>query len=308
MKKNVLIPYFLLILFFSSCSSNEDPKISVIRIEVEKPSFTIQRLKSINDSIQFNNFHSRGRRNNLNNLVFSDAQGALKYGKLGAWIGGISQTPQGVLIGALIGGTIGGAAYSYRAYLETQPENGNILPPTMIEITTAYCSNEVLNNQNFITILDLADNEIEYIGEYHNRTLDYLIRNEGNGVCAPQSDELGYPEDGPIRAEDYVKISIFEESILYSDDYFNEFNSDMENFSLNDNMTYGEYSPCDDIMDTYIEAIGNYGSANEISDVINVTNLYIQVIRESTEITESDKNNLYIAFSVAVYSYKYWTK
>ncbi|MCM1021987.1 MAG: hypothetical protein NC343_06855 [Muribaculum sp.] len=297
------------ILIFSSCSNNQEPEVSTQNLIADNQSATIQQLMNINDSIQINTLLSRsGSRNG--EIVDADIDGALKYGEIGRKIGKKINKEKGSTIGAIIGGIIGGTAKSLKAYLEIRPKDDEdeiIAPITMLEVTSAYCTNEILNEGNFTYVLELGENkEIEHIGEYHNRTLDYLINN--GGVCTPQNDELGYPEDGPIPSENYVKISIMEESVLYSDEFFNEFNNDMSNLSNDDDFSNGGDNICHEIVDLYKQAINNYCSADEQINVVNITNLYIQTIRESSEISEEEKENLYIALSVGAYSYQYWNK
>lgn len=69
----------------------------------------------------------------------------------------------------------------------------------------------------------------------------------------------------------------------------------------------GEPTVADEIMGLYIEALSNYPASGALNEVITMTNQYISLVNESDELSDKEKEVLYGAFSVGVYSYMYWS-
>ena len=61
------------------------------------------------------------------------------------------------------------------------------------------------------------------------------------------------------------------------------------------------------ILQLYFQAINNITDYNSYTEFLSITNGYISIISQSSEISDIDKRILYMAFSVAVNSYRFWS-
>lgn len=62
------------------------------------------------------------------------------------------------------------------------------------------------------------------------------------------------------------------------------------------------------IVKMYLAAIESFGESVTDSDVLNVTNQYIAVVRSSAELSDDDKNILYVTLSIGNAAFKFWSK
>lgn len=298
-------------LLITSCSNSEEPSVTNASSNSYK-TVTVKRLEQLNDSIKQNYtcyYASRGWLRNLY-IVGSDAYGAYKWGKRGARIGALTGTPHGTAIGAAIGGAFGAISSSYKAYKKT--ENIGYFEPFKIginELTATYTALERVDENDFEYCLSFPyDGEaIENVGEYHNRALAYMM--DADGGILLMGDNLDIPATDPIRPVNYVELTPFERSIVENTEFSAELEADETIFEANgiEDFDFGE-SESGTIMKLYIEALDSIDGPDAIQGVINLTNQYIAIISDSTTLSEEEKENLYVAFSVGAYSYKYWTE
>lgn len=294
----------------TSCSNDETPVANTNAVEVKK-SEILQQLQTINDSLNQNVEipKSRGFWSGLY-IVLRDAMGAHDGGKIGALTGavigsaveGVGAIP-GAAIGRDVGAVIGAIAYSHQAYKETC--KGLELPITDLPYimggyqeacTVTSDSDEVSDN-----ILVLDDN-FENIGRLHNKTLNYLLDNVNK--LMPLGDDWEIPE-GPEILEDPV-FSAFELAVLESDEYVSAFNHGVASITGDDIITSDGTLP-NDILVLYFDAINNFDLNGYHTEIVNVTNQYLEIISSNNELTEDEKNQLYITLAVAVYSYDFWS-
>lgn len=302
----------------TSCSNDEATVTTPSKVEVNNSEILLQ-LQTINDSLNQNIAvsQSRGRTQTALYLVRKDTQGALIGAGVGGLVGGILGLAveivgviPGCALGAQAGAVIGGIGTSYYAYKKTC---GGIEVPTsyLDDIMGGYqeaCSVTVDHDDEAdevtIKVLDISD-DLENIGRLHNKTIDYLLASENQIVI--HSDPIPEIPEGPEIPETPV-FSAFELEVLRSEEYVNAFNQEIETIlseDINSSMT-SDGTISEDIMVLYIDAISNCGTTN-YDDVVSLTNQYIEIISSSNELSEDEKNNIYIAFAVAVYSYQYWT-
>lgn len=62
----------------------------------------------------------------------------------------------------------------------------------------------------------------------------------------------------------------------------------------------------DEVVRLYLDILNT--SPEKLEDVEFITNKYIELIEKSNELTEAEKDNIYMAFSVAAASVEYWNK
>lgn len=298
-------------LLLMSCSNSDEPSGTIASSNSYK-TVTVKRLEQLNDSIKQNynrNYASRGWLRNLY-IVGSDAYGAYKWGKHGARIGSVLGGPHGGLIGGAIAGTLGAVKYSCRAYEQTK--NTGYFEPIPLgtnELTATYTALEAIDKNDFDYCLSFpCDGEsIENVGEYHNRALAYLM--DADGGISLMSDDIDTPADDPILPETLVELTPLEREIVENAEFSTKLDNDETILQANsiDDFDFGE-SESGTIMKLYIEALDSIDGPDAIQGVINLTNQYIAIISDSTTLSDEEKENLYIAFSVGAYSYKYWAE
>ena len=267
---------------------------------------TFQQLQLINDSVCQANAARTSRINWLRSLylVSADAIGAYEMGKIGGTVGSLAG-PTGTIVGGAVGGLIGGIGMSWGAYESSKGCAGLSGFLTLQDMINAYkgmCSVTPRPEEDYT--LAMPDN-LEDIGKLHNMTMDYLM--VGENTVMPLGNELEKPV-GPGVSETPV-LSELELRVLESEEYGVAYNSSME--VLSDGVTIptvmSDGSLKDEIMIMYMDAIGSYSSNDCYNEIVNLTNEYLQIVRASDELSDDDKDQLSIAFAVAVYSYQYWS-
>ncbi len=318
MKKYLLI--IVAALGLAACSSNNEPKCDEFVQPMQTTSVTLNQLKHLNDSVEVALGQVTTRSWQRNTVVaLNDIYGGYNWGKKGAQIGGIvgSIFPSignatGTVSGAVIGAVIGASKYSYKAYKKLPGASEIFETPSLDDMKSVYCSvrseeliddgeNEEIYNLDFPVGLD----SIENIGIYHNLALDELIARENMPVALSDPD---LDVDDPIIIAPSYELTQIESLVVDSDDFIefynstinDEFNGDMSSLDFDNN------SVADSVMRLYMELIYSYGDNVTLQDIINVTNQYINIVANSTELTADEKYILYQAFAVGAYSCSYW--
>ena len=121
---------------------------------------------------------------------------------------------------------------------------------------------------------------------------------------APLSNDISEPVDEQVE-----ELSVLESAVLESSQYISSFN---ETVSLLYNNNYSFETLMDgtmvgSILQLYFQAINNITDYNSYTEFLSITNGYISIISQSSEISDIDKSILYMAFSVAVNSYRFWS-
>ena len=121
---------------------------------------------------------------------------------------------------------------------------------------------------------------------------------------------FGLELDTPVApAEEAYQLSALEMAVLDSDEFVNYYNEsaasiyeDDYNFVITSDSTVA-----DQIMKLYLDGMESIGDSG-FQSVVDFTNEYIAIVANSSELLDIEKENLYAAFSVAVYSYLYWSE
>lgn len=101
-------------------------------------------------------------------------------------------------------------------------------------------------------------------------------------------------------------MSPIERKIVESDEFTAALHADETEADSNDS---GEATSLSEkIVKLYMAAIESFGESVTDRDVLNVTNQYIAVVRSSAELSDDDKDVLYVALSIGNAAFKFWTK
>lgn len=322
--KNILVPAALFIGFLLvSCSAEDEPKNLPYREgEQLETSKIIGEIQDVNNSFTASqgNIRSRGFLRGLA-IVSADVIGAYEGSKVGGAIGAVvgsafagAGAAPGAGVGALIGGAVGGIGSSYGMWCTTKG-CGGIEAPSIPEVTSAYCSikGDIESGRAseegtaYVGCLNLPYYavSIEELGVIHNGALD-ILRNQGGDVIMPFGLEL----DTPVApAEEAYQLSALEMAVLDSDEFVNYYNESAASIYEGDYnfVITSDSTVADQIMKLYLEGMESIGDSG-FQSVVDFTNEYIAIVANSSELLDIEKENLYAAFSVAVYSYLYWSE
>lgn len=283
-------------ILLSSCS-NEEPAYTNIEIESNQvmKSALVHDLQALNDSLMVSQKNdTRGFWSGA--LTFcaiaaADAAGAYEVGQIGAKIGFLVGNVDGALIGAGIGGLIGGAGASYSAYRTTR--STVILAPQTVTAAYIAVQQDSPNLKEYYPTqitLKLPENksQLQDIGAKHNLILTKLYNQDLS--LTPVSEVLTPIETKIIESADFEK------------GYYSVLNSyvfgDYDTY-ITDNGSVGNT-----VMKLYLDIMNKY--PEKANDVEFISNKYVELISNSSELSEEDKDLLYSAISVAVSSFEYW--
>lgn len=246
----------------------------------------INQFQALNDSLENTKDFSisngsRGRKSFLQ-IVKADVRGAKFGGRIGRFIGGFFG-PEGYAAGAIIGAVVVGGASSYIAY---ESKGASITPLDSALHAYAAASIDTIGNPRNHNRLKLPpDQSDNNYGEAHNEVLQHLLNRD---FALVDIEEVLTPTELEI-----VKTKEFEDA--YDQAMAGDFDCDGSN---NDD------SLDEIILNMYFEILEQY--PEKADDVEFVSNKYIELINNSEEISEEDKELLYTAIDVAVSSYKFW--
>lgn len=295
MRKFLILFSILIGTMVSSCSSSDNSPEPSSVADVAS-STTLRQLREANEAfIATLNFNpSKSMSPTDGNIVLADLTGAYYGAKLGGMIGGHT--------GAVIGGLIGGASASYLEYKEKQkPENAKDV--SVDNVTEAYLTIEERLSEISILNIPARVDSLEKVGLYHNEILRELRKNE---MFTLEPLDLVNPKDDDFQHT--RELSFMEKLTLSSQIYKTGYESMCADISADQFDFIPEAgSIADNIMTLYINAITEATGASPDS-ITALTNQYINTITGSTEITNDEKDNLYLALAVAAYSYKYWSQ
>lgn len=316
---NKLITVTLFLGLLVSCTSENEPKnIRELQNSQQNVPRIIDELQKVNDSFAYSSVDVCSRGFLRGFAIFSaDVIGAYEGGKIGGSIGGIVGSAfvgvgsaPGAGIGAAIGGAIGGIGSSYGMWCTTK--GCGIIESTAIPIiTNAYCTikceleSDKTDDGN-ITIIKYLDipvdvESLEEIGVIHNAALDRLI----NFGIMPFGNN---PSDLDIDVvHNNWQLSSLETKVIQSEEFVAHYDNSMTaifdgnyQFSIT-----SDNNISDQVVKLYLETIEEMNNP-DFESIVNFTNQYISIVSNSNDISELEKENLYIAFSVAVYSFQYW--
>lgn len=295
MKKLKFIMCLMISLMVTSCS-NEEILNDQDNTQQESASALVCQLQALNDSLlsSKSNVARSFSWNNLGRVCLiagCDIMGAYDGGKAGLWLGS-GFGPHGAAITAGVCGLICGVGSSYDAYQRSRSSTTIIAPKT---VTAAYvavyesnlCISDYYPSQISLKLPD-GSSDLQDIGAKHNLILSRLL--------AMDFDESASTNSLP-------KI---ERTVLESDDFATQYYECEEQLSKLDAASEftSDGSVSDNVIKKYLTLLEKY--PEQISDVEQISNDYIQLIADTSELTDSEKDILYGAICVAASSVEYW--
>lgn len=182
------------------------------------------------------------------------------------------------------------------------------------DITTTILQLEKINanlEQNKMTATDsselaFTDDEQEFnkVGEMFTRGMSAVM--EADKEKSLNKDNMDKEILNRVDSS-LGGMSPLERKIVESKEFRSEFEADKANPNPDDLDDLGN-SASDRIMGLYLQALKSLGESATEQDVINLTNQYIEVVRNSTGLSESDKDSLLTALSIGTYAFKFWSK
>lgn len=280
-------------IFFTACS-NDMPADNSHLNTFSSQSETIKKLQQFNLSLA----KEDSTRGNINKgfwvkIFLSDARGAYTGARLGSLIGSMFG-PQGTTVGTIIGATTVGGAASYVQYHKfdiSKPKKVFAENMSMTVNSMAFGITSVQSQQQ-ITEFDLSpglelglDSCSCKIGLTHNLILENIESIDIENLESIYNSSL----------------SSIEKQIVTSDKFFKEFESiAIDPYYLSVNLE----NDADTIMQMFSDILST--NCNSMAMVNYVIGYYTNIVMESTELTEIEKENLFAGFAVAKYSYQYW--
>lgn len=306
-------------MLFASCAGNPEvfdvtnDELETTKDKVIPLSVTIQKIDDINANLPepTTDVNSRGILRDAY-IVYNDVKYARKGARVGCRVGGFigslfggTGAAPGAIAGGIVGGLIGGIGGSYVAYKDSEDWEEFILPP---EYVMDECASLEEDPEACVAFDEIeVPDSIERIGYIHNLALDALINGESDfAFLSEEPPFLDKDDPGEVDYHRVITFTQFDKDVIASDDYrafYNQITQPGE--SSEEDIT--QITISDQVIDYYLDALAKYTSPLDYKTVVSITNQYIAVVNDSTELTDEDKNSLYIAFSVGVYSYKYWS-
>lgn len=306
----------------NSCSSSNDGEIvgSVASVEAND-SKTLGALKSYNETLLNSCQQTRGWGKRL--LVASaDIKGAVKgidAGKTLASVVGVASGGTGAAVVVVGSGLIVGSAYSYLAYkgstICSYPAqtsdflnytrrlvNGRIVVEGKTDSTTARTDEAIFDSKNEAYNNIELPQEFDYLktlGADHNAIL--LAANVDGELPTEESVINANLEQVEVDEEEQAKLEQAINSPMFNDSFFaaiNEFNDEKGFETLN----------CSDrvkqALQSYLDLFQTY--PENVAELVEIANGYIKIIEENKEFTKDEKDLIYAAIMVSVYSPQLW--
>lgn len=238
---------------------------------------------------------TRAKQSEAMEIAEYDAKWAFKGGKIGRTIGSLFGG-KGKLIGTISGGVIFGGIASYIRYEESSERTEHTTfsmtdikaIPSLDSFEASYVvSKELISPGDYSMGVEAGlDSCAINVGLQHNKVLDVV-----DGI-----DEEGDAQSWIARLDD------LEKQIMSHKDFRQGYDSVMND---TDNTIGNSKNTADKIMKLFMEAVSK---CNGKKDIISVVSYYSHTVDLTNELSEDDKSNLYMGFSVMLYSYDYWTQ
>lgn len=227
-------------------------------------------------------------------VAIKDAKGAYDGAKLGGKIGGLIGGAHGAIVGAIVGGAVVGGASSYMMYKMAveiegfRPYSEGDQQPLASQLTfnAAYsqCQTDIKAADYEIGLACGLDSCATRTGIIHNKILQVSI-------C----DSVGSMET------EIASMSELEQAIVSSEEFIQNYD-----IIVADPMAI-EADPdnkADKIMKMVLETYEQIGWSKK--NVIVLIGGYTEKVKNSSELSDTDKDALLTGFSVLRYSYDYW--
>ena len=237
-------------------------------------------------------------------IIAADCGGAYSGGRAGLWAGALLG-PDGAIAGGFLGGLIGGVCGSYVAWESTSPTTrATSLDPIDIELVKertikVYAnilrdSNAVLDYvpKNINVQYPVIDENVTLMGAKHNLILSKLINGDDISIDGVQQ-----------LSEDQIKII---NSKGFSESFNNAMNDICDNIRQGDSMSLAGEDISTKLMNMFYNILIKYPEG--LDDIEYLINKYIEAVKDSREIEESDKELIYSGLSVAASSSEFWSE
>lgn len=308
------------IVLFTSCSSEGD----IDKLIGPPYHSTVDKLFSYNDEIMFEKGCTRGS-GGAGRLASADIKGGYEGAKFG-WKISKGLPTKGRAIAAAGMGLISGAAASYIAFQHSSEENNipttkspteflrfakmliknrgyekNDKKATDIEDFTHASSGE----SSFSDSINLpgAFEFIRPLGALHNEIL-VASNYEGDLPVTYSGQQVRLDSDLSIKEEEQI------EQLISSNEFeahYNEVLSDIsvDKFGHVEFLTpFDENNQVDMALKAYLELFDSY--PENVNDVLKIANDYIRIIDESNEFSFEEKEMIYCAIMISIYSPQLW--
>lgn len=313
------------ILFFL-VSCDRDNNVQNSEIPASYANSTVCELEDFNDSILLlNTIKTRGfgdwflKGAALASAdVFGAAQGFKVSVKIAAYItactGGTAGA--GTATAVLVASGICGIGSSYAAYKGVFTNKSKYTCTIMVPASQIY-NNKYFNDQikawyirdNLSTKSLLSDEELNFYGELHNKVLQDLINEDlimsttrGDNELIHHEEEIEEVFSIPVFSKEDVD-GIYSSTMLRVEPYIDSFDYNAVVASGEKDITFKNV---DDVLTLYFDALKNYVTDEDKLNFIN--NKYIEVVKQSSDLSIDDKNSLLIGLFLSKYSFNLWTK
>lgn len=292
--------FAILAVAFASCQSTD----YATEEHNNESSPLLAALQSVNDSLYVQHPHdSRGSSSTARflSIASEDARGAYRIGKIGFSIGKRFGGSRGGLIGAAVGAVAGGAGYSYAAYnRRTRMSIAGDSVANNFGNMTIITSNHNRQNPPLDSIPEPGSSKNPFGLKFSNkrshvltwgRDHNYILRNLDEGVSLSQ-----------LKTDSLTDVEL---AIASSDEIQGIYNHDI---ALIESGEFGIYESGDSkseyVMNLFMEIYNTYPECQE--DITTLVNKYAEVIENSDELTDDEKDIILGSLSVATYSFNYW--
>lgn len=323
---------FSLLLSCFSCSSESefDNCVSVSETAIiSNNSPLLTKLQSFNDSLMNDNVNDsiivkRTKRNITFppksdkkawiNLYFIDCGGGAVGASVGGFLGGLCSSGLGAPIGQWIGGLGGAALASWAAcpdYVASDEDKvfNDILISTrimiddklrvktdMINFKDVKALNRIFLPDSVSRIISLPE-DAQQLGLMHNVALSKIDGSISLNEPQTSTDEILIQKE---MESSFLKQMDYSIQMVSSDDFKEQFNKNLERFVYKKE-AHSKIEQAllllDDVVKTYV---------NETIDIVFIVNKYKEMIEQSDELSQEEKDCIYAALATAIYSYNYW--
>lgn len=291
---SMMIAIAIIIGGFVSCSNDSGNDLSSLNSE-SNITETEQTLIDYNNSLSCAP-ETRTSSSEWVGIVYKDAKGAYKGGKLGGRLGKFFG-PNGAVAGTLVGAVVIGGLASYIQYHKYEQNNSTEmhqnpnLSPSNLHLSAfasafAETKGNILDSDYVLGFYNGLDSCATKAGILHNKVLKRIEFHNALQDHTPYISTL----------------SSMEQNVLNSDEFADEYNSIFEDGHLE--IVDNSIDEADRIMALFINAARK--TVNSSKDLNETIKFYTSTVSQSDTLSSLDKSSLLAAFSVMGYSYQYW--
>ena len=198
-------------------------------------------------------------------------------------------------IGLETGGVVIGAAVSYKRYFELESSNisttqstSGVIESSRDNFSAAYAltKDKVQESDYTLGLTCGLDSCSAKVGILHNKVLE----------------EIKYVELLANKQSLFDRFNPVERTLIDSKEFLSVYEDILNGtFDVTSHITLS-----DQIMSLFVEAVNK---AEEDFDIVyRIISNYVSIVKKSKELSDNDKQSLYIGFAVMGYSYEYWSE